>query len=200
MYRILVFAIRLFASFFLLAPTAVFPASEEDIDRPLILVAKQDAFDEGSSLHEAVIYVTPAPGGGHMGFMLNKPTHSTLSQLYPEHKPSKNVLGPIYRGGPIERGVLFALLKKSSVPGLIPLSRGLYLARTEKVLDAVIEKEGGEARYFAGGMAWKEGDFRAEVNRGGWHLLDATPELVFDRSPELWEKLLSRILRRYNSI
>jgi len=50
-----------------------------------------------------------------------------------------------------------------------------------------------ELRLYAGHAAWVPGQLQAEIGAGGWQVLLATPELVFDEDPgSLWSKLEGR--------
>ena len=50
-----------------------------------------------------------------------------------------------------------------------------------------------DLRLYAGHAAWVPGQLQAEINAGGWQVLLATPELVFDEDPSsLWTKLEGR--------
>jgi len=35
------------------------------------------------------VLAKPIEGGGHVGFIVNKPTKMSLAELFPEHEPSK---------------------------------------------------------------------------------------------------------------
>src|SRR6185369_8571008 len=60
---------------------------------------------------QTVLIAAPAPNGGHVGVILNRPTKRSLGSLFPEHEPSKKVVEPVYYGGPFSRGALVALVR-----------------------------------------------------------------------------------------
>src|SRR5215510_14085758 len=90
---------------------------------------------------QTVLLAAPAPNGGHVGVILNRPTKRSLSSLFPEHEPSKKVLEPVYYGGPFSRGALVALVRAGSTPGdgTVQLMKNLYLAFRLNTIDSVIE-------------------------------------------------------------
>jgi len=50
-----------------------------------------------------------------------------------------------------------------------------------------------ELRLYAGHATWVPGQLQAEIGAGGWQVLLATPDLVFDEDPsDLWQKLEGR--------
>jgi putative transcriptional regulator len=147
---------------------------------------------------QTVLLAAPAPNGGHVGVILNRPTKRSLGSLFPEHEPSKKVIDPVYYGGPFSRGALVALVKSPGSPGAgtVPLMKNLYLAFRANTIDHVIETTPNEARYFVGYVGWRPGELRSEIDRGLWSVLDADIEVVFRKETDsLWEELLQATRR-----
>src|SRR5512142_2192242 len=94
--------------------TAALPARAQD-DDAMLLVAHPGFRD--LDYRQTVLLAAPAPNGGHVGVILNRPTRRSLASLFPEHEPSKKVLEPVYYGGPFSRGALVALVRSDSAPG-----------------------------------------------------------------------------------
>jgi putative transcriptional regulator len=173
--------------FSLLFPAAVQAQAQEDA---LLLVA-HPAFRD-LEYRQTVLLAAPAPNGGHVGVIINRPTRRSLGSLFPEHEPSKKVLEPVYYGGPFSRGALVALVKADSAPGAgtVPLMKNLYLAFRANTIDHVIESTPNEARYFVGYVGWRPGELKGEIDRGIWSVLDADIDIVFRKDTEgLWEEL-----------
>src|SRR5205823_14042209 len=106
--------IPLFRMLFWLAAAALaVPAAAQD--EAMILVA-HPAFRD-LEYRQTVLIAAPAPNGGHVGVILNRPTKRSLGSLFPEHEPSKKVIDPVYYGGPFSRGALVALAKADNTPG-----------------------------------------------------------------------------------
>ena len=167
---------------------AAYPQPQDDA----ILLVAHPAFRD-LEYRQAVLLAAPAPNGGHVGVILNRPTRRSLGSLFPEHEPSKKVLDPVYYGGPFSRGALVALVRTDQTPGAgsVLLMRNLYLAFRANTIDHVIETTPNEARYFVGYVGWRPGELKGEIDRGLWSVLDADLELVFRKDTEgLWEELL----------
>jgi putative transcriptional regulator len=157
-----------------------------------ILLVAHPAFRD-LEYRQTVIIAAPAPSGGHLGVILNRPTRRSLGSLFPEHEPSRKVIDPVYYGGPFSRGALVALVRIDHAPGAgsVPLMKNLYLAFRANTIDHVIETTPNEARYFVGYVGWRPGELRSEIDRGLWTVLDADLEMVFRKDTEgLWEELL----------
>lgn len=140
---------------------------------------------------QTVIIAAPAPNGGHVGVILNRPTRRSLGSLFPEHEPSKKVLDPVFYGGPFSRGALVALVRADSAPGpgSVLLMKNLYLAFRANTIDHVIETTPNEARYFVGYVGWRPGELKSELDRGIWSVTGAEVDTVFRKDTDgMWDE------------
>ena len=173
----------------LLAPFAV---RAQDQDDDAVLLVANPAFRD-LEYRETVLLAAPAPNGGHIGVIINRPTKRSLGALFPEHEPSKKVIDPVYYGGPFSRGALVALVRADSTPGAgsVPLMKNLYLTFRANTIDHVIETTPNDARYYIGFVSWRPGELRGEIDRGLWAVQSASVDTVFRKNTEgLWEELL----------
>jgi putative transcriptional regulator len=172
---------------------AAFAQSDEDA----VLLVANPAFRD-LEYRQSVLIAAPAPNGGHVGVIINRPTRRSLGSLFPEHEPSKKVLDPVYYGGPFSRGALVALVRAEEAPGAgsVPLMKSLYLAFRANTIDHVIETTPNDARYFVGYVGWRPGELKGEIDRGVWSVLGADVGVVFRKDTEgLWEELLQQTKR-----
>jgi putative transcriptional regulator len=187
-------ALRLVALIASLA--ACLPAWAQAEGEAVILIA-HPAFRD-LEYRQTVLIAAPAPNGGHVGVILNRPTRRSLGSLFPEHEPSKKVADPVYYGGPFSRGALVALVRSDTAPGAgsVLLMKNLYLAFRANTIDHVIETTPNEARYFVGYVGWRPGELKSEIDRGLWSVLDAQVDTIFRKDTEgLWEELLQSTRR-----
>jgi putative transcriptional regulator len=171
-----------------LALVSTFAAAQSE--EALLLVA-HPAFRD-LEYRQTVLLAAPAPNGGHVGVILNRPTRRSLGSLFPEHEPSKKVQEPVFYGGPFSRGALVALVRSDAAPGAgsVPLMRNLYLAFRANTIDHVIETTPNEARYFVGYVGWRPGELKSEIDRGLWSVSNAEVDTIFRKDTEgLWEEL-----------
>jgi putative transcriptional regulator len=167
-----------------------------DGDDAMILIAHPQFRD--LEYRQTVLVAAPAPNGGHVGVILNRPTRRSLASLFPEHEPSKRVADPVYYGGPFSRGALVALVRSDNAPGTgsVLLMKNLYLAFRANTIDQVIETTPNEARYFVGYVGWRPGELKSEIDRGLWSVTGADLDLVFRKDTDgLWEELLQQSKR-----
>jgi putative transcriptional regulator len=167
-----------------------------DGDEAIILIAHPQFRD--LEYRQTVLIAAPAPNGGHVGVILNRPTRRSLGSLFPEHEPSKKVVDPVFYGGPFSRGALVALVKADHAPGAgsVLLMNNLYLAFRANTIDHVIETTPNEARYFVGYVGWRPGELKSEIDRGLWTVTGADLEVIFRKDTEgLWEEMLQQSRR-----
>lgn len=168
---------------------------------PVILVAKPGFRDR--LYGETILIAKPVGNDEHIGFIVNRPTRMTLGRVFPNHEPSKKVTDPIYLGGPVSTGTLFALVRRQDNPGSysVQMMSDLYLVIDRDLVDQVIETEADRARFYAGLVLWTPGELRAEIRRGFWYVLDPDASLVLRKSTEgMWEELVRQIERRAKEI
>ena len=180
------------------AATAAQPA---DLSESMILVAKPELVDPlfGST----ILVVTPVGGDQHAGFIVNRPTKVTLGRLFPEDRPSQNVVDPVYLGGPLSPEVIFALVERKQSPGgrSFELMPGLYAAVDGETVDHIIRTASDHARFVAGLVVWRRGELRAEIESGAWYVLPPDARLALRKPSEgLWEDLVRFSQRRASSI
>ncbi len=167
----------------------------------MLLVAKRQLEDPiwGST----IVLAKPIEGGGHVGFIVNKPTKMSLAELFPEHEPSKKVADPLFLGGTVNMNLVFALVEEhgSRKDGSIRIAPDIFLAYDTKAVDRIIESESDHARFFLGLVVWRPGQLDDELDRGLWYVDEPEAKLVLRRKTDgLWEELLLRLEARANTI
>ena len=179
-------------------------AQQADIERPLILVANPDL--KTPLYRESVILVAPhlVNGSmGHIGVMLNRPTTASMTSLFPDDESSKNVLEPVFYGGPYRRHAITALVPAKDAPDqkAVFVAPGLYLTPFAETIDAVIKSAPNSARYYAGITVWLPRELESELRRGLWFTTETKDETIFSKDAAgLWDKLIQPLLQKRDAI
>jgi len=165
-------------------------ARAADISEPVILVASESL--NGSPFEQTVVIATPVPNGGHIGFIVNRPTAVKLEALFPDEPPARKVKEPVYIDGPVQPSAVIALTR-SAPPGAalaLTLMPGLVAVLDADGVNRIIEEAPNAARYFAGFMLWQIGELEEEIEDNLWELRPADVRLVLRaRTPGLWNEL-----------
>src|ERR1700694_3181329 len=85
----------------LLALFAGLTGAARAVDRPQAVIVVASERRAGSPFEQTVILAAPLPQGGHVGFVVNRPTRVKLETLFPEQASTHNVVDPVYAGGPM---------------------------------------------------------------------------------------------------
>ncbi len=174
----------------LLVPPACAASDGNDLSQPVMLVATSRL--AGSVYEETVVVTAPLPQGGHIGFIINRPTNVKLETLFPDQAACHQVVDPVYLGGPILSNSVFALTRKAPEEGgsAIPFTPGLFAVVEAATLDRVIETTPTGARFFVGAIVWTPSELEEEIRDGKWTVRATNVEAVFGaNSADLWDKL-----------
>ena len=158
------------------------------------LVASEEIKDP--RFKEAVILVTPHHRGEVVGVVVNKPTETAVSTLFPQSDLKDEHARQVYFGGPLSKqSLLFLISSKKQPEASLRIFDNVFLSADSKVLQQVLSHPRPFAglRVFSGYAGWKPGQLEAEVEKGFWLLREADTEILFNTEPGLiWRKLLGR--------
>ncbi len=134
----------------------------------------------GTFFEKTVIYIERHDLFQAHGYVVNMPVSS------------KALSAGVYVGGPVEQELVSVLYEDTEASSgfRITLIDTLYGDDIADLLRRLREREGAyPVRVYAGYSGWTLLQLNYEVLRGGWHILDYDPALMFDTPPsEMWEK------------
>lgn len=170
------------------------PATAQTANHPngVFLVATPGLIDP--NFRGSVVLVTQAPDGGTIGFIVNRPGRRSLAQILPDNALLKRFTEPLYQGGPVETAGLFAVFRAKENPhGALRVLGDVSFAIDPAVVESVLRAPPEQVRFFNGYAGWAPGQLAAELERGGWYVLDADAGNVFRKDVDkLWEELVRR--------
>ena len=182
--------ILLLAALFGSAPSA--SAQSGDTPNGVFLVATPALFDP--NFRHSVVLVTQALDGSSVGFIVNRPGRRSLAEILPDNNVMKRFTEPLYFGGPVESAGLFAVFRAKENPhGALRVLGDVSFAVDPAVVEIVLRAPLERVRFFNGYAGWAPGQLAAEVERGGWYVLNADADTVFRKDMDkLWEELVRR--------
>lgn len=146
-----------------------------------------------------VLLLRADPEDGALGVVLNRPSGTDVAEVLPDWWDLSAEPAVVFSGGPVSpsaaiclghgrpgvRSAAFATLEgvPDGAVGTVDLD-----ARPDELRQVVTE-----LRIFAGYAGWSPGQLEAEVEAGGWWVLESLPVDAFAGSPEsLWHEVLLR--------
>ena len=132
---------------------------------------------------------------GALGVILNRPTTTPVGEVLPDWSDLSSEPPVVFAGGPVDSTAAICL--GSTRPGVVnPAVQAI--APTLGVVDldsdpALLAADVAYVRVFAGYAGWGGGQLDAEVEAGGWFVLERLPGDAFSASPlTLWRTVLRR--------
>ena len=175
--------------------------AEPDTSEPMMLVAQPDL--QSDVFGSSIIFVRPLPDGGHIGFIINRPTTARMGDLFPGDEASQKVADPLYLGGPEGYNRVYAVVGKRDTAGkdALQMMPGVFLVSDANEIDRVIASDPEHARFFLGLVTWRPGQLSDELDRGYWYVDKADAKLVLEKKTDgLWEELVRRSEAKAHSI
>ena len=137
---------------------------------------------------------------GTVGFVLNKPSLSKLSDLIVELSQLEHIVG---FGGPVQQDTLHYIHRCPDIEGAVEVGEHIYWGGE---FEQLIEKlDRGEARpedvkFFLGYSGWSPDQLEEEIKVNSWIVSALTSEaLVFDTPvDEMWRNTLKRMGGRFS--
>jgi putative transcriptional regulator len=164
----------------------------------IFLVAKRELSDP--NFRETVVLVTHPPQGGPFGVIVNRPLGARLSDVFPDQPSLKGRKEVLYFGGPVGRqGLVFLVRSPKPPPGVTMVLRDVFFTSDVELIEKLLQRKDPLAglRIYMGYSGWAAGQLQNEIARGGWHVVPADAETVFDRDPaRLWLELIERATAR----
>lgn len=166
----------------------------ESMANAIFLVAKSGLADP--NFRETVVLVTHPFQGGPWGVILNRPLEIRLGEVLTDYESLKGRKDVLYFGGPVGRqGLVFLVRSPKAPPGATAVLRDAFFTSDTGLIDSLLKRPDPMRglRVFSGYSGWAPGQLQQEIARGGWHVIPADAETVFDKDPSLvWPELIRR--------
>lgn len=165
----------------------------------IFLVAKRELQDP--NFRETVVLVTQPRRGPPWGVIINRPLEHRLSEVLPDQESLKGRKDVLFFGGPVMRQGLVFLVRGSNPPehATIVLRDAYFTGDTERIESLLRRAEPTRGlRVYAGFAQWGAGQLQSEIARGGWHMVPADSETIFDKDPaRIWQELIQRATTKH---
>src|SRR5437588_1302326 len=155
-----------------------------------LLIAKPQLADPNFA-ESVVLIVHYDSDKGAVGLILNRRSNVPISKVLPQVKGAKE--DPVFEGGPVETATAQALVRSKEKPEEATRVVGdVYTSGSKNVIEKFVASgaAASEFRLYVGYAGWSPGQLEREIDLGGWSVLRANTDLVFDDKPDsLWMRL-----------
>lgn len=154
------------------------------------------------NFERTVIYLCEHDENGTFGFVLNKKSKSSLSELL-----ELDALDwPVHIGGPVQQDTLhFIHTENLKLDITKEVSNGIFWGIDFEGLMSGIENrviDPQQVKFLVGYSGWSVGQLMDEINAKSWIICkQPTKELVFETDPEnLWSEILKQMGGKFKAI
>jgi putative transcriptional regulator len=144
------------------------------------------------NFYRSVVLMIQHDEEGAVGLVLNRPTDTTVDQLWNLPKSvAEACRRSIHQGGPVsDQFIALHRQKKFSERMVFP---GVHLTTQIKMLGEIAKHKDSALIVFSGYAGWAGGQLENELEMGGWMTKPATVEEVFGQHDDLWRAVVQEI-------
>lgn len=183
-----------------LALAAAVPCDAEtaasDVGRlhPGVFLYAAPALQNPNFVETVVLLVRYEPAGA-MGLIINQPSDDRADEALPA---VKGLRGPVYRGGPVQKEALLALVRLSRPSGdALRILEDVFLTDQREDIVRAARQGPERVRIYFGYSGWAPGQLENEVRLGAWVVARGEVPLVFsDRPRTVWPRVYRLLERR----
>jgi putative transcriptional regulator len=157
-----------------------------------LLVAAPSLVDP--NFDRSVVLMLEHGEGGALGIVLNRPSNTTLDEVFPEWHALVSPPDVAFAGGPVATDAVIALARRRAalVDGFTEIVGDLGTINLAgdplDVGDSLVS-----LRVFAGYAGWAPDQLEAEIAQGAWFDVALEPDDAFAPAPDrLWRDVLRR--------
>lgn len=152
------------------------------------------------NFERTVILLTEHNEEGSVGFILNKPSESHVSEVMDD---LKGLDAQIYIGGPVQQDTLHFIHKHGDLEDAIELENGIYWGGNFEQLLTLIDSQKLSLtgiKFFLGYSGWSPDQLQAELKLNSWIVSDrVSQELIFETLPDqMWKRALQELGGRFS--
>lgn len=140
-----------------------------------------------------VVYLLEHDGGGTVGVVLNRPSHTPVGQVLPDWHDAVGEPAVVFSGGPVQPdGALCLGQLEESSEGIREVVDGVSTVDLDGDV-TVIAPIARRLRVFAGHSGWSPGQLDEEIVESAWWVVPGSPDDLFSTEPRtMWRRVLRR--------
>jgi putative transcriptional regulator len=132
-----------------------------------------------------------------VGLIINKPTHVSLHDLFPDVRALQKEDAKAYFGGPVNIHDRSAIFRSATAPkDAMHIFADVYATFDPDAVAALVKNstQVSTLRIFLGRAQWGQAQLQNEVLEGAWYRLRVDSDPIFSDHPgDVWQMLLDRV-------
>ncbi len=166
-------------------------------EKGFVLVS--EPFLQDTFFKRSVVLITEHSKEGTVGFILNNPIKSLVSEILSDFPDIDSLVGI---GGPVQTDIIHYLHTAGDlVPDSVHVKEDLYSGGDFEVIRRLINEkliEPNEIRFFVGFSSWHEGQLERELSEDSWMVTSLDRDSIMNvGGPVLWEQVLKKEGKQY---
>ena len=152
------------------------------------------------NFERTVILLTEHNEEGSVGFILNKPSESHVSEVMED---LKGLDAQIFIGGPVQQDTLHFIHRCGDLEDAIELENGIYWGGNFEQLLSLIDTGKflvTDIKFFLGYSGWSPDQLQEELKLNSWIVSDrGSHEMIFETLPDqMWKKAMHELGGRFS--
>ncbi len=152
------------------------------------------------NFERTVILLTEHNEEGSVGFILNKPSESNVSEVMED---LKGLEAQIFIGGPVQQDTLHFIHRCANLEDAIELENGIYWGGNFEQLVSMVETGKflvSDIKFFLGYSGWSPDQLQEELKLNSWIVSDrVSHELIFETLPDqMWKRAMHELGGRFS--
>jgi putative transcriptional regulator len=152
------------------------------------------------NFERTIILLTEHNQEGSVGFVLNKPSESSVTEIMED---IKNIHTNVYIGGPVQQDTLHFIHRNPGISDSIEITEGIFWGGNFDQILLFIETKQlnvSDIKFFLGYSGWSPGQLEEELNLNSWIVSNqVTQDLIFETPSEMmWKKSLQSLGGRFS--
>jgi putative transcriptional regulator len=155
-------------------------------------------FLNDSNFARTVVLLCEHGENGSVGFILNKPTHFTVSDIL------ENIFEPspvLYNGGPVQTDTLHMIHDLENTLGGCHVVENVFLGGAYDVLQDMVANQDFHTEHIKlliGYAGWSAGQLEKEIEEGAWIVAPASPSIIFQtQDNSIWKTAMRSLGEGY---
>jgi putative transcriptional regulator len=134
----------------------------------------------------SVVLICAYNDNGALGFVMNRPSHMPLSEVFEVDAPLRNQRRKIHIGGPVQEETL-QILQISNVPKdtAYRVAPQVNLSGEWDSLDEILAADPNTTRLFLGYSGWAPGQIEMEIIHDAWEVYSVDLQTLLTSPDEL---------------